>query len=250
MDTEGLGDLRESDVRITIFRNTDHHHPACLTPTGRPKKHASACRATCLERRRSEATPIADVGGVDVWNRGWRWGTACSGAGIRSSRRSRGRKHVTDARRLGHEYGHVELRRVRGGADARYNAFLRGEHIGWSTATLRIACERIHGLPSATRPEAGRSLIGRVHRPWSPALLTIPVAVRERPCRVRRYPSDVGFSTTYGGGTPARGGAFRAATRWRRLSGGEPGSTPGDPGSGRYASSRVGRVRLRCSRFQ
>lgn len=44
---------------------------------------------------------------------------------------------------FGHEYGRVELRRVNGGADARYKAFLRGDHIGWST-TLRSACEHVH----------------------------------------------------------------------------------------------------------
>lgn len=44
---------------------------------------------------------------------------------------------------FGHEYGRVELRRVNGGADARYKAYLRGDHIGWAT-TLRTACERIH----------------------------------------------------------------------------------------------------------
>ena len=32
---------------------------------------------------------------------------------------------------------------VNGGADARYKAYLRGDHIGWAT-TLRTACERIH----------------------------------------------------------------------------------------------------------
>ncbi|WP_444851476.1 hypothetical protein [Microbacterium aurantiacum] len=35
------------------------------------------------------------------------------------------------------------MRRVNGGADARYKAYLRGDHIGWAT-TLRTACERIH----------------------------------------------------------------------------------------------------------
>ena len=43
----------------------------------------------------------------------------------------------------GTEYGRIELRRVRSGAEARYKAMRKGDVLGWA-ATLRDACWRVH----------------------------------------------------------------------------------------------------------
>lgn len=43
---------------------------------------------------------------------------------------------------MGDEYGRIELRRVRDGADVRYRATSRGQVIGWTPA-LRLAAEDI-----------------------------------------------------------------------------------------------------------
>jgi hypothetical protein len=61
-------------------------------------------------------------------------------------------------------YGTIEIRRVNA-TDIRYRASFRGEVIGWS-ATLRLACERVHaefirdhgpsGGPIANRGAQGR----------------------------------------------------------------------------------------------
>ncbi|MFF2485261.1 hypothetical protein ACFVSU_02610 [Microbacterium sp. NPDC058062] len=56
---------------------------------------------------------------------------------------------------MGHEYGRIELRRVRNGAEVRYKALCGDELLGWST-TLRHACYRVHmAFLSAHGPSGG-----------------------------------------------------------------------------------------------